>query len=245
MNTTKKNNDTVLVLRTCRADMTSRNGFVWPNSGPVKCDDWDATPQCGGGLHGLLWGEGDGTQLNWMRNTRWIVVRVPADSIIPISSGKVKFPAGEVVHCGTRASATEYLMAHGGAGRAIAGGTSTSGNYGTSTSGDSGTSTSGDYGTSTSGYRGTSTSGDSGTSTSGDSGTSTSGDYGTSTSGDSGTSTSGNYGTAMSGDGGILELRYWDAKAKRYRVVVGYVGEDGLEPNVPYRLDDQHKLVEI
>ena len=197
MNTTKKNNDTVLVLRTCRADMTSRNGFVWPNSGPVKCDDWDATPQCGGGLHGLLWGEGDGTQLNWMRNTRWIVVRVPADSIIPISSGKVKFPAGEVVHCGTRASATEYLMAHGGAGRAIAGGTSTSGNYGTSTSGDSGT------------------------------------------------STSGNYGTAMSGDGGILELRYWDAKAKRYRVVVGYVGEDGLEPNVPYRLDDQHKLVEI
>jgi len=181
MNTTKKNNDTVLVLRTCRADMTSRNGFVWPNSGPVKCDDWDATPQCGGGLHGLLWGEGDGTQLNWMRNTRWIVVRVPADSIIPISSGKVKFPAGEVVHCGTRASATEYLMAHGGAGRAIAGGTSTSGNYG----------------------------------------------------------------TAMSGDGGILELRYWDAKAKRYRVVVGYVGEDGLEPNVPYRLDDQHKLVEI
>jgi len=33
-----------LVLRTCKADMSSNSeyadGFKWPKSGPVKCDDW-------------------------------------------------------------------------------------------------------------------------------------------------------------------------------------------------------------
>ena len=52
---------TVLVLRTCAADMTSYGGFKWPKSGPVKCDDWKPRAECGNGLHGLLWGVGDGS----------------------------------------------------------------------------------------------------------------------------------------------------------------------------------------
>ncbi|WP_445081510.1 DUF7666 domain-containing protein [Martelella alba] len=47
-------NDTVLVLRTCNSDMTSRNDFVWPESGLVECPDWEPTEECGNGLHGLL-----------------------------------------------------------------------------------------------------------------------------------------------------------------------------------------------
>jgi hypothetical protein len=153
------------------------------------------------------------------------------------------------------------------AGAAISGdyGTSTSGDYGTSTSGDRGTSTSGDRGTSTSGYWGTSTSGywgtsisgncgtstsgDYGTGTSGYDGTSTSGDYGTSTSGHSGTSISGNWGTSTSGDGGTstsgqygtLIIKWWDGN--RYRSETAYVGENGIEPNVAYKLDGNHKFV--
>ena len=120
-------------------------------------------------------------------------------------------------------------------------GTSTSGYGGTSTSGDRGTSTSGYGGTSTSGYRGTSTSGYRGTSTSGDGGTSTSGYGGTSTSGDGGTSTSGYGGTSTSGYRGILQIKWYDGY--RYRIATAYVGEDGILPNVPYKLDDAGKFV--
>ncbi len=60
---------------------------------------------------------------------------------------------------------------------------------------------------------------------------------GTSTSGYRGTSTSGDGGTSTSGDGGTLVVKRWDATAGRFRLVVGYVGEGGIEPNVAYRLD--------
>ena len=45
-----------LILRTCNSDLTSYNGFQWPESGFVEAPDWDKTPQCGNGLHGLLQG---------------------------------------------------------------------------------------------------------------------------------------------------------------------------------------------
>ena len=77
-----------------------------------------------------------------------------------------------------------------------------------------------------------------GTSTSGDRGTSTSGYCGTSTSGDGGTSTSGYCGTSTSGDGGIIQIKWWDDKAERYRITTGYVGEDGIEANTKYHLVD-------
>ena len=144
---------TVLVLRTCNADGTSRNGFVWPESGPVVCPDWKPTAACGNGLHGALWGEGDGTLLSWDADARWLVVKVHAADVIELA-GKVKFPAGTVVHSGDRVSATAYVAAHGGAGRAIIGGTATAGDYGTATAGYKGTATAGYSGTATAGDRG-------------------------------------------------------------------------------------------
>jgi hypothetical protein len=145
----------VLVLRTCNAKMRSHEGrFVWPSEGEVSAPDWKPTVECGNGLHGWLWGEGDGNLGRWEADARWLVVEVEAASIIDLQ-GKVKFPAGRVVFVGDRIEATTYLSEHGAAGRAIVGGTSTSGYGGTSTSGYGGTSTSGDGGTSTSGYGGT------------------------------------------------------------------------------------------
>jgi hypothetical protein len=283
---------TVLVLRTCNAELKAHNDFQWPEAGGVEAPDFDPKPVCGYGLHGLLWGEGDGGLLNWDSDAKWLVVAVPADSIVSLDDGaKVKFPRGEVVYCGSRGEATAYIAERHPGGSIVGhtaqntdngstvntgyGGTSTSGDYGkstsgtrgtstsgtrgTSTSGDYGKSTSGDYGKSTSGYGGTSTSGAcgtstsgyGGTSTSGDGGTSTSGDYGkstsgyggTSTSGTRGTSTSGYGGTSTSGEGGILVLRWFDGV--RDRLVVRYVGEDGIKPDTIYKLDDKGQIVEV
>jgi hypothetical protein len=156
--------------------------------------------------------------------TRWRVVKVLAGDVVDLGA-KVKVPRGEVVYFGDRDGAVVYLDARGAAGMPVVYATRTSGYGGTSTSGDEGTSTSGDEGTSTSGYWGTSTSGYGGTSTSGDGGTSTSG-YG---------------GTSTSGDWGTLILFRWDGQ--RRRVHVAHVGEDGIEPNVPYRLDGAGNFV--
>ena len=65
--------------------------------------------------------------------------------------------------------------------------------------------------------------------------------FGTSTSGDYGTSTSGNHGTSTSGYRGIIQIKHWDGH--RPRMVTGYVGENGIEPNTPYRLDADGNFV--
>ena len=53
-----------------------------------------------------------------------------------------------------------------------------------------------------------------------------------------GTSTSGDGGTSTSGDRGIIQIKWWDDKAGRYRLTTGYVGEDGIEANTKYHLVD-------
>ena len=65
-----------LMLRTCAADGSSYGGFKWPKSGPVTCPDWKPEAACGHGLHGLLWGAGDGSLLDWPESAAWLVVRI-------------------------------------------------------------------------------------------------------------------------------------------------------------------------
>ena len=67
-------------------------------------------------------------------------------------------------------------------------------------------------------------------------GTATAGDDGTATAGYAGTATAGDEGTATAGDDGILNIRWWDGN--RYRIATFYVGENGIEPNTPYGVDD-------
>ena len=110
----------MLALRTCHANLSAYNDFRWPESGPVWCPDWEETPRCGNGLHGLLWGEGDGSLLDWASDAKWLVVEIDETAVIDLG-GKIKFPSGVVVHCGDRVSSTQFLMQHGPSNKAIAG----------------------------------------------------------------------------------------------------------------------------
>jgi hypothetical protein len=254
----------VLCLRTVEADGTAHKGFKWPALGFVEAPDWKPTAKCGNGLHGYLRGCGDADSIDW--GGLFQVVKVIESEIVDLD-GKVKFPRCEVIFTGNQKDATDILVKEYGScsnvigatvvvnGRgqhAIAGykGTATStGRDGTAMAGNHGTATAGRYGMATAEYDGTATAGDRGTATAGNYGTATAGDdgtamagyYGTAMAGNYGTATAGNNGTAMAGKMGRISISYGDGQ--RHREVTGYIGENGLEPNVPYKLNDQHEFV--
>jgi hypothetical protein len=218
---------TALVLRSCNEDMSSKNGFVWPGVGEVAtAPDWIANDECGAGLHGWLYGQGDHSCSSYLDTTsKWLVVEVEEAGIIMLG-GKCKFQSGTVRFVGAKADAAAFLIANEprsanvavigaslivGDSQAVAVGalgTATAGDSGTATAGYSGTATAGYSGTATAGDSGTATAGDRGTATAGDSGTATAGDRGTATAGDSGTATAGYRGTATAGDSGTATAGY-------------------------------------
>ena len=202
-----KSSKRVLVLRSCNADMTSYGGFKWPESGHIEAFDWNTTVRCGNGLHGFLWGEGNGSLAYWDEGAKWLVVSVEESTIIDLG-GKVKYRSGEVVFCGDSKSAAQYVSDNGGFGKRIIAGTATAGARGTATAGDAGTATAGSAGTATAGERGTATAGDAGTATAGDAGTATAGSAGTATAGERGTATAGDAGTATAGARGTATAGY-------------------------------------
>jgi hypothetical protein len=241
----------VYVLRTCNEDLTSYNGFQWPESGPVEAPDWDPAAECGNGLHGLLWGQGDGTLLDWSSKAKWLVVRVTG----PITDlkQKVKFPAGYVEFCGDRKAATEFIISKGAdpantVGAFITVGnnkTAATGYQGTATAGDEGTATAGDEGTATAGYQGTATAGYRGSATAGDGGSATAGNYGKATASWRGSASVGYQGSAAAGKFGMISIKYWDEEETRYRLKVGYIGEKGLKPDTLYKLDENNEFTEV
>ena len=215
----------ILVLRTCDKNMKSYNNFVYPAEGWVEAPDWDGGKDCcGGGLHGFKWGVGNGSLANWDARAKWLVIAVDSDVLVDVTEdggGKCKFKGGDVVYCGDRKGATDYLATNGAADKPIVGGTATAGYRGTATAG----------------YGGTATAGARGTATAGAGGTATAGAGGTATAGDGGTATAGAGGTATAGYGGLLVLKYWDGTAERHRIATAYVGEDGIDSDTPYRYD--------
>lgn len=270
-------NEHVLVLRICKVDMTSRDNFKWPTSGYVEAHDWEPTPACGNGLHGWLHGHGNGDVSNyWKASDKWLVVKVNVKDMINLD-GKVKFKCGEVVFCGDRKSATDYLLANdpiahtnpvigaysikdnystactGYLGISLSGfeSVSNSGYHGISVSGIKSSSISGNYGTSVtsnhssslSGHDGISVSGNVGKAISGNCGISLSGHRGNAASGIHGTSITGVEGTARSGDYGNIIIGYYLNKEIHYKV--GHIGEDGLLPNVLYKLDDDLNFIPV
>ena len=246
---TKKKSEaqkTSLVLRTCAADLTSKNGFQWPQVGETAIAyDWVNNKECGQGLHGWLYGQGDHDCSNYLDDTaKWLVVEVQTAGIVMLG-GKCKFESGVVRFIGDKKSATDFLIANEpqSASVAVIGASLVVGDSQSVIVGALGTATAGDRGTATAGDSGTATAGDRGTATAGDSGTATAGYRGTATAGDSGTATAGYSGTATAGDRGTICIKFYDYKNERYRTVVGYTGEDGIEPNVAYKLDDKNKLV--
>ena len=125
----------VLVLRTSDAQLRSYGGFQWPESGEVSAPDWQPTAQCGHGLHGLLWGEGDGDLLHWEESAVWQVVETSQSELIDLQR-KVKFKSGFVVHSGTRKTATDFLVSHLCRAASVVGCSLTGGNWSTLTGGD-------------------------------------------------------------------------------------------------------------
>ena len=52
-------------------------------------------------------------------------------------------------------------------------------------------------------------------------------------------------GTATAGADGALQLLLWDGAVGKYRRKMALVGETGIEPNVPYKLDALGKFVRV
>jgi len=217
MATKKTKPETALVLRCCNADMSSKNGFVWPGVGGIAtARDWKDDGECGSGLHGWLYGQGDhGTSDYWSyADAKWLVVEV-VFSEIRMLGGKCKFQSGKVVFVGAKSEAAAYIVANEpqAANVAVIGLIKQVGELAAVSVGALGTATAGDSGTATAGDRGTATAGDNG--------------------------------TATAGYRGTLCIKHWDSKNDRYRTVIGYVGEDGIKPNTAYRLDANNKLTEV
>jgi len=221
------------LLRTCDPNGESYGGFKWPlkKGAIVKAPDWSPKKQCGNGLHGLLMGEGAGELLNWEPDAKWLVVRVRRAQVVTIDNEKVKVPSASIVYVGERGGAIDLLLKLGAdPSKMVAGQPSASGDYGqASASGTRGqASASGDYGqASASGTRGqASASGTRGqASASGYQGqASASGYQGQASASKSGIAQS-RY-RVKSGELGILIGLYSDGI--RDRVLVGYVGENGI-----------------
>ena len=144
------------LLKTVHADGAAWGGFRWTldEGAEVIAPDWDPTPVCGGGLHGLLNGAGNGSLINWSTDAVWIVAEIPDGETVVDLDGKVKVRRCIVRHVGDKTSAPEFLAAHGHT-EGVVGGTATAGDGGTATAGCRGTATAGERGTATAGDGGT------------------------------------------------------------------------------------------
>ena len=178
METIKLKENEILVLRTADKNGQSFNHFQWPADGLVEAPDWNGKAECGGGLHGLPRGCGDGSLLDWSDEYMGQLVAVNSTADYLEFDAKCKFKAGRVVFSkiGALREAIEILSVV---------------------------------------YPDLPVVGR--------------------------TATAGNRGTATAGDDGILVIKWYDRK--RYRISIGYVGEDGIEPNKAYGLDKKGNFI--
>ena len=145
-----------LVLRACRADLTSRDGFSWKNK-HVKAPDWSSAPKCGGGLHGWLNGQGDPDAWGHQDDDKWLILAVKTSTVVDLGS-KVKFPNARKLYVGSKVE-TVSLLASIFPGVPIMFANLTGGDRSTLTGGDRSTLTGGDRSILTGGDRSTLTGG--------------------------------------------------------------------------------------
>ena len=209
------------ILKTLPSDGKAYEGFQWALEvgATVKAPDWNPEPKCGGGLHGWLKGEGNG-KIGYIEREGCLWLVLEAEEVVNIDNEKVKFPECKILFVGDRLGATKLLRslcpdAQAIIGESIEVGDTQKclvGDYGHATAGDYGHATAGDYGHATAGYEGHATAGK------------------------WGHATAGYKGHATAGIGGTIQIEHY--KDNRYRQLVGYIGEEGLEPNVAYKVED-------
>ena len=150
---------TSLVLRVCRPDYTSHSGFSWPSEIGVEvaAPDWKKNKECGNGLHGWLYGQGDHSCVSYWEDdeAKWMVLEVPSADIVMLG-GKCKFPSAKVRYIGTRSAAADFIIANEPKALNVAvigaclkvgdGEVVQVGSLGTATAGESGTATAGESG---------------------------------------------------------------------------------------------------
>ena len=98
----------LLMLKTVNADMTAYNGFVWPREGYVRANKWNPEPVCGDGLHGALYGCGDGSLFIWSPDAVWVVFE-PIGEVVDLG-GKAKCAEATVIYAGDRKTATDMIL---------------------------------------------------------------------------------------------------------------------------------------
>ena len=93
----KLTEDHVLVLRKTAENGVEKEGFVYPSKGLVEAPDWDGgIKKCGGGLHGLAWGEGD-HDIEGYGNFYQVILVNTKDGFVDFPNDKCKYRKGEVV----------------------------------------------------------------------------------------------------------------------------------------------------
>ncbi|TXG81873.1 MAG: hypothetical protein E6R13_05630 [Spirochaetes bacterium] len=209
----------VLVLRKCREDFTSRNGFIYPEKGYVGAHDWINNGKCGNGLHGLEWGIGY-YDIN-DHGKMWQIIKVDKNNRCKdLLLGIVKFKCGEVILSTLdQKEAMDLLMKH--APDELKGEV----NYQVVFSGDNSVVTCGNYSTIISGNNSIITSGYGSTITSWYCSYITSGNYSTITSGFESTITSGDDSTITSGDESIIISRNYSTVIIRGNNVTFILGK--------------------
>jgi hypothetical protein len=248
----KKQQKPALILRTCNSDMTSCaqrlvNGqavwsepFVWKEGEILVAEDYDPSPICGGGLHGLLNGFGDWSLLDWGVNAKAILFEPVECDWVDIGGDKVKVQKAKIVEIGklpallAKTFITQIVLETQ---QTKAGWSkkSTDNNEDSAQIGSSGDSakigSSGDYAKiDSSGY----------SAKIGSSGYSAQIEA---TGIDSVITSAGVNCTGKVGENGALALTYKDKKG-RYRIAVGYEGE-GLKAGVLYQVNETGEFVEV
>ncbi|MDR5777600.1 MULTISPECIES: hypothetical protein [unclassified Caballeronia] len=244
-----------LLLCISRADMSTDYGYTWPRIGAIaEAPCWEPTLRFGG-LRGWLYGHGDHAIGGYIEPTaKWLVVEAITDEIVEFE-GICKFPRGKVRFVGTSKEAAHYLVAHEprarehpviGEHRAVGdGGSVIVGALGAASAGSDGIAVAGYRGVASVGSRGTATAGFRGISSAGRRGTAIAGSGGVATAEDCGTAIVGFQGRASAGLKGQISIWYWDFFEQRYRMKVGHIGEEGLDPYALYTLNDQHHFIKV
>ena len=96
-----------LILRNCDSEGRSRNDFQWNLTigGITEAPDWKPTKECGNGLHGFLWGEGDSRLTTWP-DALWLVCEI--GDYIDLKD-KVKFQRATTLFVGSLQEAAKFM----------------------------------------------------------------------------------------------------------------------------------------